>query len=223
MGVVIAKKVYEKPDEGQYLAVLADVADLGMQETGFGMKDRLALIWVLDAQNSEGYNFQVRQTFTKSLHENAMLTKAIKQITGVQPNVSEFDTEPLIGTTRILHIEHNANAKGDVFANVALIQRTKDVMEIPEGFVRQQDKAPTEPRRANKPTPQPAASAASSAPRTAAGPTRTVAASVTAGKTASTVRTAPATAPKPRAVAPAPVQVEEVVEEQPIDDSDIPF
>ena len=210
MGVVVAKKIYEKPEEGQYVAVLADVVDLGMQETQHGMKDRLALVWVLDALNSEGYNFQVRQTFTKSLHENAMLTKAIKQITGSIPNVNEFDTEPLIGTTRILHIEHNANAKGDVFANVALIQRTKDVMEIPEGFVRQQDKAPAEPRRQNKPTPAPV--------KTATGPAKVAAPAKPA------VRTAPAvaTAPKPRAVAP-PQPVQEEVEEAPIDDSDIPF
>ena len=215
MGVVVAKKIYEKPEEGQYVAVLADVVDLGMQETQHGMKDRLALVWVLDALNSEGYNFQVRQTFTKSLHENAMLTKAIKQITGSIPNVNEFDTEPLIGTTRLLHIEHNANAKGDVFANVALIQRTKDVMEIPEGFVRQQDKAPAETRRANKPTPAPAKQVAAPA-KVAAAPAKPA------------VRTAPAvaTAPKPRAVAPPqPVQEAEVevAAEEPISDEDIPF
>ena len=212
MGVVVAKKTYEKPEEGTYLGVLADVVDLGMQETQNGMKDRLAFVWVLDALNSEGYNFQVRQTFTKSIHENALLTKSVKQITGVAPT-DTFDTEPLIGTTRIIHIEHNASANGNVYANVALIQRTKDVMEVPEGFVRQQDKAPAEPRRQNKPTPAPV--------KTATGPAKVAAPAKPA------VRTAPAvaTAPKPRAVAPPqPVQEpEEVVEEQPISDEDIPF
>jgi hypothetical protein len=212
MGVVIAKKVYEKPEEGSYLAVLADVVDLGMQETNYGMKDRLALVWVLDALNSDGYNFQLRQKFTKSLHENAQLTKTLKQITGAVPNEATFDTEPLIGLTRIVHVTHNANAKGEVFANIELIQRTKDVIEVPENFVREQDKEPKQPQRRNAPTP-----AKSEVPAPAKKPvTRTVA------NTAPTRTVAAATAQKPRAVAPAePVEPE--VEDSPIDEDSIPF
>jgi len=39
------KKVYEKPDSGTFVAVIADVVDLGPKPTKYGSRNKIRLVW----------------------------------------------------------------------------------------------------------------------------------------------------------------------------------
>lgn len=140
MAVIIKEKEYELPEDGQYLAVVADVVDLGVVATQFGPKEKVQIVYVLDAVNSKGENFRISQFFNKSLHDKASLRKALKAI--LRRDVSgTFDMDDIIGVTAGIVTEQN-ESDGKTYANVqAIIPCPKgQKMEIPEDFQRQVEK-----------------------------------------------------------------------------------
>ena len=60
-------KKYELPDEGVYLAVLADVEDRGEQMTPWGVKEQIRLKWLLQQVGKDGKELSVIATYNKSL------------------------------------------------------------------------------------------------------------------------------------------------------------
>ena len=254
MAIVVKEpdqKEFEHPEDGQYLGVIADVIDLGEVETGFGVKPRVRIVYLLDANDSEGNPFRVVSTYTASLHEKANLRKALKQILGADVS-GQFDLEELLGINNQLVV--TTTQKDDkIYTNiVAILKAPKGSprMAIPDDFVRFQDKqkkqaAPAKkaaPQLAKKPTVKPPvveepaveeveqeqAPAPTPAPKTAAPANR-------AGtiRQARTVTPAPAAAPakvdaKAAAIAAlkaqlAAAEAEEAPATPPIDDTDIPF
>ena len=134
------QKQYELPDEGQHSAVLADVTDLGEQDTKFGKKRQVRLTWLLDQLNSEGKQIRVMQRFNWSLHEMSRLYKLITALTGRRPG-NQFDLEKLLGANALLFIQHNVR-DGRTFANVASIAKPRKgspLLSIPADFVRAKD------------------------------------------------------------------------------------
>lgn len=253
MAIVVKEpdqKEFEHPEDGQYLGVIADVIDLGEVETGFGVKPRVRIVYLLDANDSEGNPFRVVSTYTASLHEKANLRKALKSILGADVS-GQFDLEELLGINNQLVV--TTTQKDDkIYTNiVAILKAPKGSprMAIPDDFVRFQDKqkkaAPAKkaaPQLAKKPTVKPPvveepaveeveqeqASAPTPAPKTAAPANR-------AGtiRQARTVTPASAAAPakvdaKAAAIAAlkaqlAAAEAEEAPATTPIDDTDIPF
>ena len=252
MAIVVKEpdqKEFEHPEDGQYLGVIADVIDLGEVETGFGVKPRVRIVYLLDANDSEGNPFRVVSTYTASLHEKANLRKALKSILGADVS-GQFDLEELLGINNQLVV--TTTEKDDkVYTNiVAILKAPKGSprMAIPDDFVRYQDKQKKQtpakkaaPQLAKKPTVKPPvveepaeqeveqeqAPAPTPAPKTAAPANR-------AGtiRQARTVTPAPAAAPakvdaKAAAIAALKAQLAAAeAEEAPavvIDDSEIPF
>jgi hypothetical protein len=149
MGIVVkinAKKDYEKVSEGMHQAVLADIVELGVEQTKFGPKDRVRLVWITDEADKEGRSKLVFEKFTLSLHEKAGLAKRFKSIGIAVPtaNDAEFDLDKALGTNARLVIQHSEpTPDGDVYANVASALKADPKatrLSIPKDFVRQQDK-----------------------------------------------------------------------------------
>jgi hypothetical protein len=251
MAIVVKEpdqKEFEHPEDGQYLGVIADVIDLGEVETGYGIKPRVRIVYLLDANDSEGNPFRVVSTYTASLHEKANLRKTLKSILGADVS-GQFDLEELLGINNQLVV--STTEKDDkVYTNiVAILKAPKGSprLAIPDDFVRQQDKQKKQAAPAKKAAPQlkkPAvkapvveeqveeveqeqAPAPTPAPKTAAPANR-------AGtiRQARTVTPAPAAAPAvdPKAAKLAALraqlaaaEAEEAPAAEPISDEDIPF
>jgi hypothetical protein len=230
--ITSTSKEFELPEDGSYLAVLADVIMLGPCATAFGIKNKVQVVWLLDAYDSEGYQFRVSNFYNESLHENATLRKDLNKVMGTDVGTS-FDADEAIGIVNQLVVQQSKpNKEGKVFANVVAILRAPAgaTMELPADFERKIDrdgvgssenpvntapgkKAPVKakPQQAPQPTqqrPQPQQrAAAQNAPN--AGPVRA---------TAPVRATRPATVPA-QIVVPAPVEEvyyeEAAVEEAP--------
>ena len=158
MAIVVKEpdqKEFEHPEDGQYLGVIADVIDLGEVETGFGVKPRVRIVYLLDANDSEGNPFRVVSTYTASLHEKANLRKTLKQILGADVS-GQFDLEELLGINNQLVV--TTTQKDDkIYTNiVAILKAPKGSprMAIPDDFVRYQDKQKKQAAPAKKAAPQ---------------------------------------------------------------------
>lgn len=135
------QKQYELPDEGEHLAVLADLIDLGEVDTTYGKKDRVRFIWLVQQCDTEGKQIAVAYSYTKSLHEKASLRKVIKIMLGRDPEDS-FDLETLLGMNIRLVIEHQARDERTFATIVAMLKPRKGdpVLAIPRDFVRTQNR-----------------------------------------------------------------------------------
>lgn len=136
-----APKPYELPDEGEHVAVLADVEDRGVRDTKYGSQFQVRLWFLVDQKNSNGKHIKVTRTYNKSLNETSSLRKDVKSILGNDPGY-KYDIEKLIGLNVRLVIEHQTR-EGRTFAGVAAILKPAKggkVLTIPNEFVRAQTK-----------------------------------------------------------------------------------
>lgn len=148
MGITVninSGKDYEKLPEGVFPAVLADIVDLGVQDTQYGPKEKVRLVWLTNQVDSEGHTMRAFETFTKSLHEKAGLRKRVDPIIKANnlapiPDKGTYDLDALLGINRRLVIQHNESAKGDVYANVTstLTPDPGQTIRIPSDFKRKE-------------------------------------------------------------------------------------
>jgi len=123
MSLVIKEenKQYPIPDEGIYNAVAVDVVDIGKVETPWGPKEKVTIMFELDAEDEGGNRFVVGKRFTKSLNEKSNLYKTLTQWRSRKFKPQElkngFDLESLIGVSAIVYISHNETDKR-TYANI---------------------------------------------------------------------------------------------------------
>ena len=140
-----ANKVFEKAPEGQHLAVLADVVDLGEVATPWGSKHKVMLVWQTEEKDSEGQPYRLFKRFSLSMHAKASLYAAVKDILGDVPRDEEdkpvrFALDSLIGKNSNLVVKHETGTDGKVYARIAAILRVKkDTLRVSADFVRKQD------------------------------------------------------------------------------------
>jgi hypothetical protein len=152
-------KVFEKPDTGSFLAVIADVVYVKDKPTKFGPKNVVRIVWILNAKDKEGNYYRVMTEANQSLHENARLYSLLKDIRGgVAPPVP-FDPDDMIGTVKNLVIVREKSEDGTKdFANIKayLPLNPGQTFAVPQGFVRQKDKPAkgTQPAQDSAPAPQ---------------------------------------------------------------------
>jgi len=239
MGIVVKEpdqKDWELPEDGQYLGVIADVIDLGEINTGFGVKPKVQIKWLLDAYTSEGFQHQVSARYTASLHTKANLRKALKSILGTDVS-GQFDLEELLGINNQLIIQQGQSEDGTkTYANIVAILKAPNGkrLEIPADFVRKADKEVKQPvKKAAQPqlkqvvkrpapvqAPPPEEVYEEAEQEVVAPPPPLVKRAAGTIRQARTVTPAPAVAPTP-----APRQARSVAApaQTPIDGSDIPF
>lgn len=143
MALVVSEpdqKEWERPEDGQYLGVIVDVIDLGEVQTGFGLKPKVQIKWMLDAFNAEGEPFQVSAFYTASLHEKANLRKALKSILGADVS-GQFDLEELLGINNQLVITTTESGEKTYTNIVAILKAPKGKrLAIPDDFQRKSEK-----------------------------------------------------------------------------------
>ena len=141
------RKEWTQCPEGLHQAVCVDVVDLGDQQTQFGIKHQVRLIWQVDETNpDDGKRFRVQKKYTLSLNEKANLRKDLECWRGCKFNAQElegFDLERLLAVNCQLQIIHNLTDEGKTYANIqAIIAAAKGIPKIaPEGYVREKDRA----------------------------------------------------------------------------------
>jgi hypothetical protein len=151
MGVTVEDKPssWTNPEDGEYLAVVADVIDLGLVVGKFGAKPKVQIVFLLDAFDPEtGDQFRVSGFYTKSKHEKAGLRKAVKAILGFDALATEgaIDLdELLLGKNVKLVTEQVEGKESKIYCNiVAILKAPKGkVIEIPAEFVRKIDREGT--------------------------------------------------------------------------------
>jgi hypothetical protein len=139
--ISVQRKQYELPDEGEHLAVLADVIDLGEVRTTFGMKEKVRLIFLVQQRDSEGKHIAVACSYNKTLYEKSNLCKAVKTILGRDPE-DTFHLETLLGANVRLVLDHHAY-DGRTFAGIVAILRPRKgdpTFVVPAEFVRAKDR-----------------------------------------------------------------------------------
>jgi hypothetical protein len=134
---VVAKKMnkrkFEPAPEGAQPATLKEVKDLGEVDTSYGAKSKVRFDWELDEVNADGYPYLVFERFTNTLSARGRLAPRIKSLTGEMPDENEdYDLSSLEGTRVTLVIEHNVDAEGTTWANVAAVVRQKTEAEEAE-------------------------------------------------------------------------------------------
>lgn len=144
MAIVVSEptqKDWERPEDGQYIGVIVDVIDLGEVQTGFGVKPKVQIKWMLDTLNSEGEPYIVSAFYTASLHEKANLRKALKSILGADVS-GQFDLEELLGINNQLVVETTESGEKMYTNIVAILKVPKGTqrLAIPDDFVRYSEK-----------------------------------------------------------------------------------
>jgi len=131
-------------------AVCVDVTPLEHQATQYGERDVFKLVFEIAENQENGSPFCVwSRPFTASLHEKANFRKFIKQWYGRDLNaqeLSEFDTEALIGRSAYLVITHSEGNNGETYANIAAITPHKEAhgepLQASGKFTRKKDREP---------------------------------------------------------------------------------
>ena len=144
-----SSKVFEKPDNGEFLAVIVDVIN-GIKrvspDPAIGEQIKTRIVWLLNAKDSEGNYYRVTREVNSKVsaipgRRKSSFYEVIEQVLGSVPQV--FDDETLIGKSNNLFILREKGKDGKEYANVKGILPLKpgqQPMIVPAGFVRSKDK-----------------------------------------------------------------------------------
>jgi hypothetical protein len=143
--MILKHDVNFKPaPEGVNNAVCVDVVDLGMVETAWGKKQKLRLVWEVEAKQEDGKPFRVVQSYGASVGPKATLRKHLKGWRGrdfTPEELKGFDIEKIIGVPCQLVVVHNESDDGRVFANVETILKPNGTKLAPSSdYVRVKDR-----------------------------------------------------------------------------------
>ncbi len=159
--VVSAGSDFPLAPSGLHTAICVDVHDLGIVETPWGAKHRVALIWQLgDELDEKGKPYEVRKAYGFSLGKKASLRADLESWRG-RPFTAEellgWDLEQIIGKqcqVMISHVDKADKTYANVTAVVPAAKRQK--VPFPAGYIRRKDREPqpkTEIQRAMAETP----------------------------------------------------------------------
>ena len=106
---------WENPKPGMHQAVCVDEIEKKDQETNFGKKDQVWLVFLLDQKKSDGSPIVMTRKYAATLHEKGALRKDLKRWRGADLTADEmasFDTARLVGAQAILNIEEFQKSDG---------------------------------------------------------------------------------------------------------------
>ena len=116
---------FEPAPEGLCKAVCVDVVDLGRQETPWGMREKLRIVWELEPQLEDGRRYTVYKLYTATLHEKGNLHKDLRSWRGKPFTAEElagFDLEKIVGACCQVMVQHNER-EGVIYANVIAVMK----------------------------------------------------------------------------------------------------
>ena len=108
---------YELAPEGTYPAVLVGWAELGNQNTPYGTKPQIGLVWELSETGSDGRALSVTEVLTASFNERARLYQRVVALCGGREPPRGFDLTGLLARGVILTTAH-VNRGERVYCNI---------------------------------------------------------------------------------------------------------
>ena len=141
---------WENPKPGLHQAVCVDIDDLGMQQTNYGEKHQLKLVFELDQQRSDGGPIRMGRKYTATLNEKGALRGDLKSWRGADLTVeekNEFNLEKLVGAQAQLNIEEFKKQDGTAGTAIGAILPPADGQNLePSGdYVRAKDRKEEDP------------------------------------------------------------------------------
>lgn len=124
----------EAHPEGTYDAVIVDVTPLVERETQYGRKEEFKIIFESDLGK-----IVKSRLFTPSLHEKSAFYKFLRQFHGRQLSereLSEYDTEGLVGKTARITVGIVETEKGAKFANILMCKPTEATVKATGNYTR---------------------------------------------------------------------------------------
>ena len=119
---------------GLHQAVCVDVVDLGIVDGTFGPKRKLKIVWQLRSRNEKNERFQVRATYTQSLHEKSRLRHDLESWRGrpfTKDELRAMDAEKLIGANCQIQVAHRVSQQGRTYANAqAIVPLAKGMVKL---------------------------------------------------------------------------------------------
>ncbi|MBO6573169.1 MAG: hypothetical protein JJ958_12090 [Balneola sp.] len=123
MPLIVKEDPNEYPlcPDGLHSAVLVDAVDLGKQESPWGAKHKLSLVFETQLQDEEGNQYILAKRYTWSLHEKSNLRKDLERFRGQKFTLDELahgvDLEAFIGMSCNILVVHNEKEE-QVYANI---------------------------------------------------------------------------------------------------------
>lgn len=149
----VSQSDWENPSPGIHQAVCIDWIDLGLQETEYGEKHRVQLLFQLDANKTDGSPMRIGRKFNATIAEKSSLRASLKSWRGADLTAEErehFDLEQLIGAQAQVNIEEFAKTGGGTGTAIGAILPPADGQEIvpDEHYIRRKDKKEEESEEA---------------------------------------------------------------------------
>lgn len=136
-------KDFEPIEAGTYAAVCTHIIGVGLQETPWGMKNKLMMrfevpservVWETDGEKHEGPAI-IWTNYTASLAKNSNLRIDLEQWRGrafTDDELAGFDLDNVLGAPCMITVVHKKNDKGKTFANISTISKLAKGMPKPE-------------------------------------------------------------------------------------------
>ncbi len=113
-GILGTTKIKPNLNEGDYESIIQNIIYLRDQKTDWGFRDFLEVIYEIDDDTTKQTK---KENMMISQSENSKCFKFLNDVyKGDVPD--EIDIEELIGKKCVLTIKHNADDKGNVYANI---------------------------------------------------------------------------------------------------------
>ena len=135
---------FELLEAGTHAAVCTQIIGIGLQETGFGMKEKVKIRFEIPAErvtwtDDDGKEHEgpaiIWATYTASLNERAILRKDLEGWRG-RPFTAEelagFDLSKLLDVPCLLSVIHNEAKNGKTYANINAISKLPKGMDAPK-------------------------------------------------------------------------------------------
>lgn len=121
---------------GAYHVVCIDVIDLGMKQTKFGPKHKVAIRFTAGLrEEEEGKLLFVQEQFTMSMNQKAHLRKFVEQWAGqrfTEQQAKTFDLERLVANGALVNLVHEDSADGErTYCNIGAIMPPQNPDEVP--------------------------------------------------------------------------------------------
>lgn len=133
---------YHLIDAGMHPARCYAVVDLGQQESQFGTKQQIVIMWELVeekhvfSEEKGEENAVLSKFFTASLNEKANLTAALQSWRGrsfTEEELKGFELRNVVGAPCLLNVIHKTNQAGETRANVNGVSPSMRGQEIAKG------------------------------------------------------------------------------------------
>jgi hypothetical protein len=128
------EKIFTPAPEGNHVAIIIQLIDLGTQDTGFGLKPQIMLRWELcDELRDDGLPHLISRPYALSMSKNATLRGDIEAWRGRdfgRGEAGDFELQELLGTAGMLNVIHRANGDS-LWANVGALAPLPKSMVAP--------------------------------------------------------------------------------------------